>query len=96
MVPPARLAARRQQVLGQRLEEYRKDPNRSFGVVYMSGDELSYHKLKPALMMSRWNTLEERLGSKCTRLLTSLHDLSGPEHLEYWITRLYELEQRMT
>ncbi|MGK0185669.1 MAG: hypothetical protein ACI9R3_001447 [Verrucomicrobiales bacterium] len=74
------------------MDEYCNDPKRSFAVVYMSGDELSYHKLNPAILMSRWNVLQERLGSRSTQLLSHLHQQPESTALERNFTELYELE----
>jgi hypothetical protein len=63
------------------------------GVVYMGGDELSYLKLTPGLLMERWRILRDRLDSESLRLLTGMADWPDDGSLEKWFKRLYEAEQ---
>jgi hypothetical protein len=85
----ARAAERR-----RKLDEYKSDSNRAFGVVYMSGDDLSYLKLTPELLMSRWTILRDKLDSGGLRLLAELHDRPDDATLAEWFKELYELEKK--
>jgi hypothetical protein len=84
----ARRAARQQHALDQR----RQDPNRAFGVVYMSGDDLSFHKLNASLLMDRLHTLRDQLDSPGLRLLSTLHNLPNDATLAASFQRLHQLE----
>ncbi|MGA2864839.1 MAG: hypothetical protein ABSF95_10165 [Verrucomicrobiota bacterium] len=86
--------ARRQEKQRAALEQLRRDPNRALGVVYMSGDDLSFHKLTPELLVTRLQTLRDRLGSGGMRLLARVHSLPPDTVVTQWFAALYELEQR--
>ncbi|MGO9203690.1 MAG: hypothetical protein ACLQM8_24485 [Limisphaerales bacterium] len=88
------LQARREAKEQAALEQMRRDPNRALGVVYMSGDDLSFHKLTPDLLMSRLRTLRDRLGSGGMRLLARMQSLPDDAELTQWFEVLYELERR--
>jgi len=65
----------------------------SLGIVYMSGDDLSFHKLTPTLLLTRWRVLRDQLGSSGLRLLHRMAgELPEPE-LERLFAQLYALEQ---
>jgi hypothetical protein len=64
------------------------------GVVYMSGDELSYLKLTPALLMSRWRILRDKLNSHSVGLLHRMANAPNDATLETWFHGLYEAEKR--
>ncbi|MSU64056.1 MAG: hypothetical protein EXS31_16965 [Pedosphaera sp.] len=69
-------------------------PASNLGVVYMSGDDLSHLKLTPALLMSRWTILRDRLDSSGVELLFGLAGRPDDATLERWFTRLYESEKK--
>jgi hypothetical protein len=85
---------RRQEKQRAALEQFRRDPNRALGVVYMSGDDLSFHKLTPELLITRLQTLRDRLGSGGMHLLSRVHSLPQDTVLTQWFAALYALEQR--
>ena len=60
---------------GSLLEHVRNDSNRALGIVYMSGEDLSFHKLTPELLMSRATVLRDQLDSGGLRLLSKVHAL---------------------
>ncbi len=60
----------------------------------MSGDDLSFHKLTPELLMSRLQILRDRLGSGGMRLLAQAQSLPDDAELTQWFKALYELERR--
>lgn len=64
------------------------------GVVYMSGDDLSALKLTPALLMSRWSLLRDRLGSTGIALLHQITGRRNDEELERLFQGLSDLEAR--
>jgi len=66
----------------------------ALGVVYMGGDDLSYQKLTPALLMDRWNLLRDRLASDAIGLLHDMAQRPNPAVLEGWFSALYELEKK--
>ena len=76
------------------LDQIRRDPHRALAVVYMSGDDLSFHKLTPELLISRLQTLRDRLGSGGLRLLAQAQALPDDAELTQRFKALYELEQR--
>jgi hypothetical protein len=75
------------------LEQTRRDPHRALGVVYMSGDDLSFYKLNPQLLMTRVGILREQLGSRGMDLLSELHRLPDDRLLAEWFESLYQLEK---
>ncbi|HXJ56050.1 MAG TPA: hypothetical protein VNU68_05225, partial [Verrucomicrobiae bacterium] len=64
------------------------------GVIYMSGDDLSYLKLTPALLLSRWTILREKLGSESLRLLHGMVGRPSDATLASWFEKLYQAEQQ--
>jgi hypothetical protein len=88
------LGARRQAKEQAALDQIRRDPNRVLGVVYMSGDDLSFHKLTPELLITRLQILRDRLGSGGMRLLAQAQPLPDDAELTQWFKALYELERR--
>jgi hypothetical protein len=60
----------------------------------MSGDDLSFHKLAPELLMTRLTVLRDQLGSGGMRLLSRMHSLPNDQALSQWFTELYELEKK--
>jgi hypothetical protein len=76
------------------LEQIRLDPRQALGVVYMSGDDLSFYKLSAELLMTRVQILREQLGSRGMDLLSQFHGLPNDALLTQWFKLLYELEQR--
>jgi hypothetical protein len=91
-----RTRARRKETEHERvaLDAYRSDPSRALAVVYMSGDELSFHKLTPELLMTRLRILRDQLGSGGVKLLYRLQELPGDDLLKQRFSALYELEKR--
>jgi hypothetical protein len=87
-------AAQRQASEERLLEQHRNDANRALGIIYMSGDDLSFHKLTPDLLMSRTSLLRDHLGSRAIRLLSTVHSLPDDKTLSQWFSRLYELEKK--
>ena len=71
-----RWAANRQAHEGRLLEQVRNDTNRALGIVYMSGEDLSFHKLTPELLMSRVTVLRDQLDSGGLRLLSKVQGLT--------------------
>lgn len=92
--PIRRRRAARQAERRRKLEDYKADPNRAFAVVYMSGDDLSYLKLTPELLLSRWAILRDRLDSGSLRHLAELHGCPDDATLAEWFKALYELERQ--
>lgn len=90
----SRRAAQRQANGERVLEQLRNDANRALGIVYMSGDDLSFLKLTPDLLMSRTSLLRDHLGSRAIRLLSTVHSLPDDQTLSQWFSRLYELEKK--
>ncbi len=94
-LPPLSILTRRRDHRREgALEAYRRDPDRAFGVVYMSGDDLSFHKLTPDLLMSRLHILREQLGSRGLELLSRMHPARDDAEVEAGFRALYELERR--
>ena len=60
----------------------------------MSGDDLSFHKLTPELLVTRLQILRDRLGSGGMRLLSQVRSLPGDAELTQWFKALYELERQ--
>src|SRR5205814_6115666 len=94
LVPFRGRAAQRQTLDQRRLEQYQADPNRAVGIVYMSGDDLSYHKLTPELLMTRASVLRDQLDSGGIRLLATMHSLPDDQTLSQWFNNLYALEKK--
>jgi hypothetical protein len=76
------------------LDAYRLDRKRAFAIVYMSGDELSFHKLTSELLMTRLRILRDQLGSGGVKLLYRTHELPDDTVLARRLSVLYELEKR--
>lgn len=76
------------------LAAFRHDPQRALAVVYMSGDDLSFHKLTPTLLMERVSVLRERLNSGGLELLRGLGVVPDDATLGAWFGELYELERQ--
>jgi len=89
-----RLTAKRQAREGRLLEQVRSDTNRALGIVYMSGEDLSFYKLTPELLMSRAAVLRDQLDSGGIRLLSRMHALPDDQTLSRWLGNLYELEKK--
>ena len=89
-----RTEARRREKKRAALEQLRLDPNRALGVVYMSGDDLSFYKLTPELLLTRLGILRDRLGSGGARLLARMQTLPDDAALGRQFAALYELERR--
>jgi hypothetical protein len=85
---------RRSARVRQALDRFRQDPDRALGVVYMSGDDLSYLKLSPGLLTGRLRVLRDQLDSGGLRLLCKMHRLPQDDSLERDFGSLYELEQK--
>lgn len=93
--PPFSTVSRRSEAERQReMDEYRADPSRTFGVVYMSGDDLGFQKLNPGLMMERWSVLRDQLGSDSARLLERFPVAREEAILSQAFGELYEIEER--
>ena len=93
--PPFSTVSRRSEADRQReMDEYRADPSRTFGVVYMSGDDLGFQKLNPGLMMERWSVLRDQLGSDSARLLEKFPVAREEANLSQAFGELYEIEER--
>jgi hypothetical protein len=89
-----RRTVRQRELQRQALEQIRLDPRQALGVVYMSGDDLSFYKLSAELLMTRVQVLREKLGSRGLDLLSHLHGLPDDALLAQWFKSLYELEKR--
>jgi hypothetical protein len=88
------LAAKRRAREGGLLDQIRDDTNRALGIVYMSGEDLSFHKLTPELLVSRAAVLRDQLDSGGIRLLSKAHSLPDDQTLSRWFASLYELEKK--
>jgi hypothetical protein len=89
-----RRAAKRQTREARLLEQFRDGVNRALGIVYMSGEDLSFHKLTPELLMSRVTVLRDQLDSAGIRLLSRMHSIPDDPTLSRWFAHLYELERQ--
>jgi hypothetical protein len=89
-----RRKVRQRELQREALEQFRLDPRQTLGVVYMSGDDLSFYKLSAELLMTRVHVLRETLGSRGLDLLSHLHGLPDDALLTQWFKSLYELEKR--
>jgi hypothetical protein len=85
---------RRSAHVRQALDRFRQDPDRALGVVYMSGDDLSFLKLSPGLLRGRMRVLRDQLNSGGFRLLCKMHRLPDDDSLARDFESLYELEQK--
>ncbi len=92
--PFGRRRARRHAQQPAALERYRLDPDRALGVVYMSGDDLSFHKLTAELLLTRLKILRDQLGSRGIELLSKMNRLPEGPVLAEWFGSLYELEKK--
>ncbi|HEY0455236.1 MAG TPA: hypothetical protein VGE41_02610, partial [Verrucomicrobiae bacterium] len=66
--------------------------NRTLGIVYMSGDDLSAAKLNPDLLLSRWKVLRDQLASKGTRLLFKTAAQADDATVHQWFAELFRTE----
>src|SRR5262249_17403220 len=82
---------RRGEVPREGLEPIRLDTGQTLGVVYMSGDDLSFYKLSAEVLMTRVRVLREKLGSRGLGLLSHLHGFPDDSLLTQWFQSLYEL-----
>ncbi len=89
-----RLSANKQAKEEQSVAELLQDPTRALGVVYMSGDDLSFHKLTSRLLMARLRILRDQLDSGGLRLISLMHGVPDDATLSRLFTQLHELEQR--
>jgi len=93
--PPFRRRAERRRAASQRtLEQVKREQSRTLAVVYMSGDELSFQKLTPELLLARLSILREQLNSSGLRLLARLDSLPDDTTLAQWFKALYETEKK--
>jgi hypothetical protein len=76
------------------LDLWKSDPNNALAVVYMSGDELSYLKLTPELLVSRARILRDKLGSGGLALAWELTRLKDDQGLAEGFGALHALEKR--
>lgn len=67
--------------------------DRTLGVVYMSGDDLSHRKLTPEVLLSRWQLLDERMASEGRELLAHLHAKPTEPQLKEWFQELDTAEK---
>jgi hypothetical protein len=77
----------------RKLAQVKAERQGTLGVVYMSGDDLSYLKLTPALLMSRWKILRDKLDSDGLELLSRLASCPADADLEAGFKALYEAEK---
>jgi len=75
-------------------EQFRLEPSRALGVVYMSGDDLSFHKLTSDLLMTRLKALRDQLGSGGMQLLFRMQLLPDDSVLSQRFKGLYDLEAK--
>jgi hypothetical protein len=85
---------RQQKLQQEAIERIRLDPCQALGVAYMSGDDLSFYKLRADLLMTRVEVLREKLGSRGMHLLLRLHGSPEDALLTQWFDSLYELEKK--
>jgi hypothetical protein len=78
----------------QDLERDRLARRPALGVVYMSGDDLSFHKLTSELLMTRLKLLRDKLSSSGLDLLSNMHSLPEDAVLAQWFASLYALETK--
>src|SRR5207302_8487551 len=84
----------RQAIQERLLEQLRTELKRAIGIVYMSGDDLSFQKLTADLLMTRTSLLRDHLGSRTIQFLSTAHSLPDDKTLSDWFSRLYELEKK--
>lgn len=84
---------RRREAEERALAALRADPDRAFGLVYMSGDDLSFLKLTPELMMTRLRLLRDKLDSSGLKLLATLVPWPEDAAIEGRFRALYEAER---
>jgi hypothetical protein len=75
------------------LAEIKEKKNATLGVVYMSGDDLAFQKLKPDLLMARWAILRDKLDSAGLGLLAGMTNRPDDATLKKWFEDLYEAEK---
>jgi hypothetical protein len=76
------------------LNEIKTNKSATLGIVYMSGDDLSFHKLTPDLLMERWTILRDRLGSETIQLLFGVLGKPDDATLRGWFEKLYAIEKQ--
>jgi hypothetical protein len=64
------------------------------GIVYMSGDDLSFLKLTPDLLMTRWGILRDRLDSQTIQLLAEMGGKPDDTTVRSWFQQLYDAEKQ--
>jgi hypothetical protein len=82
-----------QEQVHQKLAAVKAQQSGTLGVVYMSGDDLSYLKLTPALLLSRWRILRDKLDSDGLRLVGGMVGNPSDEQLEAGFKALYDAEK---
>src|SRR5439155_10114785 len=85
---------RRAERTRQQLQQIKVDKKSTLGVVYMSGDDLSYHKLTSTLLIERWQILRDKLDSEGIRLLFDIAERPDDSTLQTWFEALYEAESK--
>jgi hypothetical protein len=75
------------------LHEIKTSGSATLGVVYMSGDDLSYQKLSTDLLMERWTILRDRLGSNVIQMLAGAGTPPDDATLRQWLDALYMAEK---
>lgn len=73
---------------------YREDKDRSLGIVYMSGDELSSAHLSASVVTERWEVLRERLDSPGARVLRRLHGGMSDLEIQAALGELEDAERK--
>lgn len=76
------------------VKAYREDRDRSLGLVYMSGDELSAVRLSASMISDRWEVLRERLDSPGARVLRRLHGKMSDLEIQAALGDLEDAERR--
>lgn len=87
-------AKEREEQTQQKLQQIKNDKSAVLGIVYMSGDDLSYHKLTPNLLMERWSILRDKLDSEGIRLLSEMARCPDDPTLKQWFQNLYDTEKK--
>jgi hypothetical protein len=87
-------ARRAQQRKDAEFERIKAERSRTFGVVYMSGDDLCFAKLTPDLLMTRLSLLRDKFDSEGSRVVLSLHGAPDDAALEQWFRELYAAEKQ--
>ena len=75
------------------LAEVKTKQNATLGIIYMSGDDLAFQKLKPDLLMARWAVLRDKLDSAGLRLLCGMTNCPDDATVKRWFDNLYQAEQ---